>query len=171
VTVKRLLRPVRPQTMLTILAKGVFYQCRTLQCYAKHRFSSAQKPKLSNLFPKISELAYILQLSLGVERSRRRWKLPHSLYLKNNTKEGIVLREVETYKELDSGSSKTLGGGLCPPSADSLCIGIGRSATTSELRLRSIDRGSGPPKLLKTVGAGRRNSQLRTVNNLAYAII
>jgi hypothetical protein len=69
-------------------------------------------------------------------------------------------------KELDSGSSNTLGGALCPPSTGS--FGIGRSATTSELRLRSIVRGSGPPKSLKTVGAGRRNSQLRTVGKLAF---
>jgi hypothetical protein len=91
---------------------------QTPHCYANYRFSSSQKPKLSN-------------------------------------------------KEFDSGSSNTLEGGLCPPSTDSLG-GVGKSATTSELRLRSMDNGFGPPKLLKIVGAGRRNSQLRTVDNLAF---
>jgi hypothetical protein len=70
-------------------------------------------------------------------------------------------------KELDSGSSNTLGGGWCPPDFISNGnVGIGRSATTNELRLRSIDLGSGPPMLLKIVGAGRRNSQLRTADRL-----
>jgi hypothetical protein len=72
-------------------------------------------------------------------------------------------------KELDSGSSNTLGGGWCPPDFISNGnVGIGRSATTRELRLRSIALGSGPPILLNIVGAGRRNSQLRTVTKLAH---
>jgi hypothetical protein len=64
--------------------------------------------------------------------------------------------------ELDSGSSNTLGGGLWPAFISTGSLGTGRSATTSDERLRSIRRGSGPLMSLKTFGTGKRNSQLRT---------
>lgn len=66
--------------------------------------------------------------------------------------------------ELASGSSKTLGGGLCPPDFISKegNFGIGRSATTRDERRRSIARGSGASRFLNAGGAGRRNSQFRT---------
>lgn len=66
-------------------------------------------------------------------------------------------------KELVSGSSKTLGGALCPPDFISNAnLDIGRSATTSEDLLRRIERGSGLSRSLKFTGVGSKNSQLRT---------